>query len=93
MSANTISAARRCAQGDMSPMPPLALTDDQLSAVLRAAEPLPPCDRGAFLEDVARELAGRELGDGIVARTCHEVQRRYWRAPDLARGSGAGKYR
>jgi hypothetical protein len=52
-----------------------------------------------FLRDVAAELAGRELGDGIVLRTCRDVLRGYWHAPDLdgaeqprARSS-RGKYR
>jgi hypothetical protein len=52
------------------PMPtPLALTDQQLDAVLRAAEPLLPRDRGPFLEEVARALATLpDIGDGIVHR-------------------------
>ena len=48
---------------------PLRLTDDQLTAVLRAAEPLAIGDRGAFLQDVAAALKGQELGDGTVYRT------------------------
>ena len=35
------------------PTGPLRLTDDQLTAVLRAAEPLAVGDRGAFLQEVA----------------------------------------
>jgi hypothetical protein len=37
-----------------------------------------------------QELDGKELGDGSVLRTCREVQRRYWHAPELA---NKGKYR
>ena len=29
-----------------------------------------------------------EQGDGVVARACAEVQKRYWRAPDLSRAAG-----
>jgi len=45
-----------------------------------------------FLRDVAAALQGRELGDGLVARTCVEVQRRYLRLPicRAARGIAAG---
>ena len=67
-------------------MKPLALTDDQMSQVLRSAQPLSPSARSAFLLDVARELNGRELGDGIVARTCAEIQKRYFDVPDLSHG-------
>jgi hypothetical protein len=60
---------------------PLALTDDQLSAVMRAAESLHPSDRQQFLEAVARALQGKMLGDGVVHRTCAEMQRRFLTAP------------
>jgi hypothetical protein len=66
---------RRCT---FNPMPngPLCLTDDQLTAVLRAAEPLAVGDRDAFLRDVAAALQGQEVGDGAVYRTIAQVQRR-----------------
>jgi hypothetical protein len=63
-----------------------------MSQVLRSAQPLSPSARSAFLLDVAQELNGRELGDGIVQRTCKEIQKRYLDPPDLGHG-GAGKYR
>jgi hypothetical protein len=47
---------------------PLALSDDQMAQVLRCAEPLNPADRSSFLRDVAAELDGKELGDGLVLR-------------------------
>ena len=79
------------------PMPdrPLALTDAQLDIVFRMAAPLPDVDRAAFLEDVARELGElREIGDGIVARTCAQVQQKYWHPPEIGwGGAGSGKYR
>jgi hypothetical protein len=62
--------------------PPLALSDDQLSIVLCAAEPLHPRDRAAFAAAVAQVLAGQAVvGDGIVSRTCRELQRRFMTAP------------
>ena len=73
--------------------PILRLSDGQLDQILFAARPLDPDQRGAFLEDVARALAGRELGDGVVHRVTMEVQRRYWRAPDLSRAAGTSKWR
>jgi hypothetical protein len=67
---------------------PLALTDAQLDAVYRAAGPLAPAVRGAFLELVAQSLAGAgEIGDGTVARVCAEVQRRFLIPPELAAGA------
>ena len=47
---------------------PIALTDAQLAAVMRAAEPLAPADRGRFLEAVASALRDREIGDGTIGR-------------------------
>ena len=60
---------------------PLTLTDDQMSAIMHAAQPLAVGDRAPFLHDVAVALDGQELGDGLVSRVCRDVQRRYWRPP------------
>jgi hypothetical protein len=61
---------------------PLALSDDQLSAVLAAATPLPPDVRGAFLETCAREIAALPMiGDGSLHRLVMVVQKRYFRPP------------
>jgi hypothetical protein len=56
-------------------MSPIALTDSQLSAVMTAAAPLAPGDRGPFLEAVVAALEGREVGDGLLHRVIAEVQR------------------
>jgi hypothetical protein len=69
-------------------MRPLALSDQQLDIIRRAAEPLPLRDRGAFLQCVAELLSGKELGDGAVARAAAMAQRRYRDVPDL-RGAEA----
>ena len=55
------------------PSRPLALTDQQIDIIRRAAEPLPPSDRSAFLETIAELLAGKELGNGAVARAAREA--------------------
>jgi len=76
-------------------MSPIRLTDDQLSTVMRAAGALNVYDRDDFLRAVATELAGRELGDGIVGRVCAEAQKRFFRPPEIdGRGGNhhVGKY-
>jgi hypothetical protein len=77
------------------PAKPLALSDAQLDIVFRLAAPLLDVDRSAFLEDVARALGELpEVGDGIVARVCAQMQRKYWRPPEIGcGGAGSGKYR
>jgi hypothetical protein len=71
---------------------PLALTDDQMNALLAASHPLPRDSRSAFLEHCARELAQLAVvGDGAVHRVIMSVQRHYFDAPDLATRSS--KYR
>jgi len=60
---------------------------------MRAARVLNVADRDPFLRAVACALQQQPaLGDGIVARTCAEIQRRFWVAPEIdGRGVG-GKY-
>jgi hypothetical protein len=67
----------------------LALSDSQMVTIMNAARPLSPKDRSALLRDLAMALADRELGDGVVARTCTEVFQRCWRAPNLSPMSGS----
>jgi hypothetical protein len=65
-------------------MPPIALTDAQLTAVFDAARPLAVRDRDAFLLDLAVALQGQEnLGDGTVFRLIREVQRRHFDPPQF----------
>jgi hypothetical protein len=88
--ATAARSVKAAAAADPTPLPapapvrPLHLTDDQLTAVMRAAEPLAIGDRGAFLLDVAAALAGQELGDGTVYRAIAQVQKRYYDPPILA---------
>jgi hypothetical protein len=73
---------------------PIALSDDELDAIMYAARPLAPRDRAAFLQLVAVRLRGLgEIGDGLVARVCRESAREFWRAPELDRDERReGKY-
>jgi hypothetical protein len=64
-------------------MKPIGLTDDQLLTIQRAAGPLHPQDRGAYLEKVVELLSGHEIGDGLVGRAAREAQRQFLRAPEL----------
>jgi hypothetical protein len=76
------------------PTTPISLSDEQMSAVLRAAAPLEQRDRVACLEEVARELARLpEVGDGALHRVIMTVQRKHFDPPREAAGfNGAGKY-
>ena len=65
-------------------MPPIKLTDSELDAVMTAARPIAVERRDAFLADVAQALSAHAvLGPGLVGRTCAELQKRYFDAPDL----------
>jgi hypothetical protein len=56
----------------------IALSDDELAAVMTAAAPIPPRDRDQFLRDVASELSRYpELGPGIVGRVTAKTQRQH----------------
>jgi hypothetical protein len=73
---------------------PIRLTDDELSAVMSAARPIAVERRDAFLQAVAAELCGCEVGPGLVHRICAQVQRQFFDPPDLSMGVGrSSKYR
>ena len=70
-------------------MPPLALTDHELSAVQRAAAPIHPQQRDAFLKVLAIELERHPVvGPGLVHRLAGELQRPFVIAPE--RGTSPG---
>jgi hypothetical protein len=74
------------------PTTPIALSDEQMSAIWAAAMPLDVKVRGRFLEDVAGELAQLpEVGDGAVHRVVMEVQKKFFDPPTFATDNG-GKY-
>jgi hypothetical protein len=66
----------------MIPAKPIALSDEQMSAVLAASHPLPADRRNDFLADCARELARLPVvGDGVLHRIIMQVQRRHFDPP------------
>ena len=71
-------------------MQALSFTDEQLDALLRAATPIPPADRTAFLEEIAAKLDGKTIGDGVVFRVIREIQGHYLDPPQKARTRLAG---
>jgi hypothetical protein len=54
-------------------MTPIRLTDSQLQEVLQAARMVPFDLRQAFLEQLAAELQGKDLGDGVVHGVAYSV--------------------
>jgi hypothetical protein len=69
------------------PSSPLSFSDDQLTQIFRAAAPLTPAERVAFLEDLASTLReAPHLGDGQLYRTIRDVQRRHFDPPAFDRG-------
>jgi hypothetical protein len=61
---------------------PISLSDQQLDAVFRAAEPLQPYERCAFLAALARLHSGRsEIGDGEFFRSIRDLQREHFKPP------------
>ena len=68
----------------MIPSTMLSLSDDELSALMAAARPIPARSRDQFLRDVVSELSKfPEIGPGIIARICARLQRDYLNAPSL----------
>jgi hypothetical protein len=62
---------------------PLKLSDDELTALYRAAQPIAPHLRDAFLQDLADELRRYpEIGPGIIYRAIATLQRKYFDPPD-----------
>jgi len=54
---------------------PLRLSDRQLDELRSAAAVVPHDLRQLFLQQVAIELRGKDLGDGLVHRVAHETAR------------------
>jgi hypothetical protein len=71
---------------------PIALTDNQLSMIMRHAEPLPAADRSKYLHRVASLLHGQEIGDGVVARAARQAQGELFRAPILPSNTGVPRH-
>jgi len=68
-------------------MTPLRLTGPQMREIHQAAAMVPWELRGVFLERVAAELRGKDLGDGLVHRVAYQVARSIvWDAGRMATG-------
>jgi hypothetical protein len=66
---------------------PIRLSERQLHAIMTAARTVPLDLRDAFLKQVAAELRGRDLGDGLVHRVAYQVARAIiWEAEQTAFG-------
>jgi hypothetical protein len=66
---------------------PIRLSDRQLHEVQQAAQMVPFDLRSAFLERLALELRGRDLGDGLVHKIAYEIARSIiWEAEQTAFG-------
>lgn len=75
-------------------MPPIRLSDSELTAVMSAARPLDVALRDAFLQRVASTLAEyREIGPGLVHRVCAEAQRQLFDPPDTGAGEPRSRRR
>jgi hypothetical protein len=65
-------------------MPPIALSDSQLAAVMTAARSLPPWRRDAFLRAIADDLSCLpEIGPGDIHRAIRAAWRIHFDPPDL----------
>jgi hypothetical protein len=64
-----------------TPPTPISLSDEQMTMIMTAAEPLHQHDRARFLEAVAERLRHQQIGDGAVARAVRDAQREFFRAP------------
>jgi hypothetical protein len=65
---------------------PIAVSDQQLSAIMNACEPLQPMERSAFLAALAHQLSGySDVGDGELHRLIRELLRQTWRPPEIPR--------
>lgn len=53
----------------------IALSDSELHEVMQAAQTVPYDLRQTFLERLALEFRGKDLGDGLVHRVAYEVAR------------------
>ena len=63
-------------------MPPLALTDTQLDAIMVAARVLAPHQRDSFLRHIAEVLGAMPVrGDGVVHRAITAIWREHFDPP------------
>jgi hypothetical protein len=67
-------------------MPPLHLSDEEMTLLLELSRPIDQRHREQFLVEVAQEIeaSGHVSGPGAVHRVGRVVQRRFWDPPALA---------
>jgi hypothetical protein len=74
-------------------MPPLTLTDSEMTLLLELSAPIEPSLRADFLRTVASELeASRRvgaIGEGAIHRIARQIQRRFWEPPRFREGEPA----
>jgi hypothetical protein len=73
-----------------TPGAPLALTDEQLRAVMDMCGQIPPSMRSAYLETLAARLRGIERGDGAVHRCATQLAREMLASTGAAPWAGDG---
>jgi hypothetical protein len=74
---------------------PISVTDDELAAIMDLATPIPLASRDDYLRSVAHRIEQHTgpVGIGTINAICRDVQREFFRPPDLTRGSDFSKYR
>jgi hypothetical protein len=75
-------------------MPPLSLTDEEMSLLRELSEPIPLRQRRDFLVALAAELeaeqtAGADIGPGLIHRIASRLQHRFGPAPQPVTGKYA----
>src|SRR5262245_46789923 len=74
-------------------MAPISLSDEELTAIMSACQPLDVQSRGPFLEVVARALQGCDvIGPGTVHRIIVETQRHFFHPPNLSRANASTRW-
>ena len=76
-------------------MPPLQLSDEEMTVLLTLARPIDHQLRAQFLQEVAAELEAKrqagEIGEGSVNRVARTIQRKYFDPPQLPNASKAAR--
>jgi hypothetical protein len=89
---NTINAQKSLCGNSGDVPTPIAFSDEQLDAIMHAAEPLAPADRERFVEAMTAAVQGRDLGDGAVYLAIRKAQRQFFAPPmpnaPVIRGGG-----
>jgi hypothetical protein len=71
---------------------PIALSDDQLRAIMDACRPLAPHARDRFLRQVAEAICALpERGDGAIHRAIQAAFRMHYDPPDLRVGESRSR--